>query len=232
MNHTAALVSLATAVPPHQFHQQQILEAARGLMADAIRNSKRLRACSPTPASAIATASSRWNGISNGAAGRIARRPFWKARRRCSSTSRKRRWRVPISAAEDIDTVVTVCSTGIATPTLEARVAGRMGFRSRCLARAGVRPRLRGRRVRTVDRCPSRAITARQQCADGRARALHACGPPRRTEQGQYRRRQPVRRRRRCCGAARRRRRRHAGRSVRRKALARYARHHGMERRS
>ena len=30
----------------------------------------------------------------------------------------------------DIDTVVTVCSTGIATPSLEARVAGRMGFRS------------------------------------------------------------------------------------------------------
>src|SRR4051794_29530013 len=32
--------------------------------------------------------------------------------------------------AGDIDTVVTVCSTGIATPSLEARVAGRMGFRS------------------------------------------------------------------------------------------------------
>jgi len=30
----------------------------------------------------------------------------------------------------DIDTVVTVCSTGIATPTLEARVAGKMGFRA------------------------------------------------------------------------------------------------------
>jgi alkylresorcinol/alkylpyrone synthase len=30
----------------------------------------------------------------------------------------------------DIDTVVTVCSTGIATPSLDARVAGRMGFRS------------------------------------------------------------------------------------------------------
>jgi alkylresorcinol/alkylpyrone synthase len=30
----------------------------------------------------------------------------------------------------DIDTVVTVCSTGIATPSLEARVARRMGFRS------------------------------------------------------------------------------------------------------
>jgi alkylresorcinol/alkylpyrone synthase len=33
-------------------------------------------------------------------------------------------------AAHDIDTVVTVCSTGIATPTLEARLASRMGFRS------------------------------------------------------------------------------------------------------
>jgi alkylresorcinol/alkylpyrone synthase len=33
-------------------------------------------------------------------------------------------------SAGDIDTIVTVCSTGIATPSLEARVAGRMGFRS------------------------------------------------------------------------------------------------------
>lgn len=32
--------------------------------------------------------------------------------------------------ASDIDTVVTVSSTGIATPSLEARVAGRVGFRS------------------------------------------------------------------------------------------------------
>ncbi len=33
-------------------------------------------------------------------------------------------------SASDIDTVVTVCSTGIATPSLEGRVARRMGFRS------------------------------------------------------------------------------------------------------
>src|SRR3982074_1687982 len=32
--------------------------------------------------------------------------------------------------AGDIDTVVTVCSTGIATPTLEARVAGKLGLRT------------------------------------------------------------------------------------------------------
>ena len=33
-------------------------------------------------------------------------------------------------SADEIDTIVTVCSTGIATPSLEARVAGRLGFRS------------------------------------------------------------------------------------------------------
>ena len=32
--------------------------------------------------------------------------------------------------ASDVDTVVTVCSTGIATPSLDARVHRRMGFRS------------------------------------------------------------------------------------------------------
>jgi len=32
-------------------------------------------------------------------------------------------------SASEVDTVVTVCSTGIATPSLEARVAGRLGFR-------------------------------------------------------------------------------------------------------
>ena len=56
----------------------------------------------------------------------------------------------------DIDTVVTVCSTGIATPSLEARVAGRMGFRSDVTPRAGVRPRLRRRRLGPVDRGASR----------------------------------------------------------------------------
>ena len=42
--------------------------------------------------------------------------------------------RAPATSANlggaDIDTVATVCSTGIATPSLEARVARAMGFRS------------------------------------------------------------------------------------------------------
>ena len=32
MKHTAALVSMATGVPPHVFHQTQILEAARFIL--------------------------------------------------------------------------------------------------------------------------------------------------------------------------------------------------------
>ncbi len=43
--------------------------------------------------------------------------------------ARKALARADLTAA-DIDTVVTVCSTGIATPTLEARVAREMGFRA------------------------------------------------------------------------------------------------------
>ena len=44
--------------------------------------------------------------------------------------SRARRLARADLSAGDIDTVVTVCSTGIATPTLEARVAGKLGFRA------------------------------------------------------------------------------------------------------
>ena len=70
------------------------------------------------------------NGISSGAAGRSGHRLSWKARNPCSSTSRARRIARADLSAGDIDTVVTVCSTGIATPTLEARVAGKLGLRS------------------------------------------------------------------------------------------------------
>jgi alkylresorcinol/alkylpyrone synthase len=130
MNHTAALVSLATAVPPHQFHQKQILDAARGVMADRYPE--------------FATLSSLF--ANTGIRHRYGVKPMeWYLERRgwpertqaflegaetlFTDVARKALARADL-AAGDIDTVVTVCSTGIATPTLEARVAGRMGFRS------------------------------------------------------------------------------------------------------
>src|SRR6201991_597856 len=130
MNNTAALVSLATAVPPHQFHQKQILEAARGVMADRYPEFETL-------SSLFAN-----TGISH----RYAVKPIeWYLERRgwpertqaflegaetlFIEVARKALARADL-AAGDIDTVVTVCSTGIATPTLEARVAGKLGLRS------------------------------------------------------------------------------------------------------
>jgi alkylresorcinol/alkylpyrone synthase len=129
MNHTAALVSLATAVPPHQFHQQKILEAAHGLMADRYPE--------------FETLSSLF--ANTGIRHRYGVKPMeWYLQRRgwpdrtqaflegaealFIEVAQKALVRAYL-AAGDIDTVVTVCSTGIATPTLEARVAGRMGFR-------------------------------------------------------------------------------------------------------
>ena len=129
MNHTAALVSLATAVPPHQFHQQQILDAARGVMSDRYPE--------------FATLSSLF--ANTGIRHRYGVKPMdWYLERRgwpdrtqaflegaealFIEVAQKALARADL-AGSDVDTVVTVCSTGIATPTLEARVASRMGFR-------------------------------------------------------------------------------------------------------
>src|ERR1700758_4412383 len=130
MNHTAALVSLATSVPPHQFHQQQILAAPRGVMTDRYPDFEQL-------SSLFAN-----TGIQH----RYGVKPIewyleprgWPERTKAFlegaealyvDVARKALGHADLSAG-DVDTVVTVCSTGIATPTLEARVAGRMGFRS------------------------------------------------------------------------------------------------------
>ena len=96
MSETAALVSLATSVPPYLFHQNQILEAARRSWPTAIRSSKRFRACLPTPASAIATRVKpmEWYLEPRGWPERT--RPFSKARKPCLSMSRARRSRAPI----------------------------------------------------------------------------------------------------------------------------------------
>jgi alkylresorcinol/alkylpyrone synthase len=130
MNHTAALVSLATSVPPHQFHQKQILEAATSVLAHRYPE--------------FDTLSSLF--ANTGIHHRYAVKPIeWYLERRgwpertqaflegaeglFVDVARKALAQADLEAS-DIDTVVTVCSTGIATPTLEARVAKQMGFRA------------------------------------------------------------------------------------------------------
>ena len=126
----AAIVSLATSVPPHLFHQKQILEAASRLMAERYPQFE-------TMASLFANTGIRHRYGVMPMQWYLERRG-WPERTRAFlegaealfvDVTRKALAQADLSAG-DIDTVVTVCSTGIATPTLEARVAGQLGFRS------------------------------------------------------------------------------------------------------
>jgi alkylresorcinol/alkylpyrone synthase len=130
MNHTAALVALATSVPPHQFHQKQILEAARGVMAGRYPEFETLSALFGNTGirHRYGVMPIEW----------YLERRGWPERTQAFLEGAEKLFvdvagkaiaRAGLGAGE-IDTVVTVCSTGIATPTLEARVARRMGFRS------------------------------------------------------------------------------------------------------
>src|SRR6476619_584132 len=129
MNHTAALVSLATSIPPYQFHQKQILQAAHDLLADRYPQFETL-------SSLFANTGIRHRYGVKPIEWYLERRG-WPERTQAFlegaealfvDVARKAIARADLSAG-DIDTIVTVCSTGIATPTLEARVAGVMGFR-------------------------------------------------------------------------------------------------------
>jgi alkylresorcinol/alkylpyrone synthase len=128
--HTAALVSLATAVPPNVFLQKDVLAAAWEVFGPRLPQ--------------FETLSSIF--ANTGIVKRHGVKPFdWYLERRgwpertkaflegaealFVEAAEKALANAQLSA-RDIDTIVTVCSTGIATPSLEARIAGRMGFRS------------------------------------------------------------------------------------------------------
>src|ERR1700692_4067450 len=128
--HTAALLSLATSVPPHTFLQKDVLAAAWDIFGSRFPDYDRC--------AGIFT--------NTGIVKRHGVKPFewyleprgWPERTEAFLAGAEALF---VDVAEkalanagltggDIDTVVTICSTGIATPSLEARVARRMGFRS------------------------------------------------------------------------------------------------------
>lgn len=127
---TAALVSLATSVPPNVFLQKDVLAAAWDELGPRFPE--------------FATFSSIF--ANTGIVKRHGVKPFdwylkprgWPERTEAFlegaealfvDVAQKALASANLGGA-DIDTVVTVCSTGIATPSLEARVARAMGFRS------------------------------------------------------------------------------------------------------
>src|SRR6202012_195105 len=128
--HTAALVSLATAVPPNVFLKKDVLAAAWDVFGPRLPQ--------------FETLSSIFSNT--GIVKRHVVKPFeWYLERRgwpertkaflegaealFIDATEKALVHAQLTGA-DIDTVVTVGPTGIATPSLEARVAGRLRFRS------------------------------------------------------------------------------------------------------
>jgi len=128
--HSAALVSLATSVPAHTFLQKDVLAAAWDIFGSRFPDYERF--------ASIYT--------NTGIVKRHGVKPFdwyltprgWPERTEAFLEGAEALF-IEVAAkalasagigAADVDTVVTVCSTGIATPSLDARVHRRMGFRS------------------------------------------------------------------------------------------------------
>ncbi|WP_374302627.1 type III polyketide synthase [Paracoccus sp. (in: a-proteobacteria)] len=124
------LLSIAAVVPPHGLSQDDILHEARGLLQTRFAQFERL-----APAFRNAGIDSRhsvvpldWFRQPHGWVDRTAAFAagagslFRDAARKALDQAGLR--------ADQVDVVVTVCSTGIVTPTLEALVARDMGFRS------------------------------------------------------------------------------------------------------
>src|SRR5579872_2390530 len=126
----AALLSLATSVPPHTFLQKDVVDAAWDIFGSRFPDYERF--------ASIFT--------NTGIIKRHGVKPFewyltprgWPERTEAFLEGAEALYldvanKALASAglrASDVDTVVTVCSTGIATPSLDARVHRRMGFRS------------------------------------------------------------------------------------------------------
>ncbi len=126
----AKLLSVATAVPPHCFAQRDIAAAARNLFAGRFGDFDRLARVFES------------SGISR----RFAVRPIewyfeplgWPERTAAYLDgavelfigAAGKALEAAGLGADEVDTVVTVSSTGIATPSLEARAADRLGFRA------------------------------------------------------------------------------------------------------
>jgi len=127
---TVKLVSVATAVPPYCLEQRDVAAAAEKAFGGRYDDFERLSRVFQT------------SGIKH----RYAARPLewyfeplgWPERNGAYLTGADALFIDAASKAlaaagvspADVDTVVTVSSTGIATPSIEARVAGRMGFRA------------------------------------------------------------------------------------------------------
>ena len=130
MSHPVSILSLATHTPPHELSQDTAVEVARALLAETFRDFERM-----TPVFTNAGIQHRqlacpvdWYRDERSFAERTA--VYLDVGLELFITAATRALADAGIAADAVDTIVTVSSTGIATPSLEARALGRMGFRT------------------------------------------------------------------------------------------------------
>lgn len=126
----AALLSVAHALPPHRLLQTDAADAARGAFAHRYAAFERM-----VPVFTTSGIESRytvkpldWYFSALGWPERNA--AYLEGAQHLFVDAATRALAAAGCVAEEVDAIVTISSTGVATPSLEARVAGRMGFRA------------------------------------------------------------------------------------------------------
>ena len=130
MTTSAVLVSLASASPPYSFMQADIGAEARRIFSSRYRDFERLFPVFRNTGIAHrqAVMPMEWYFEDRTWPERTAAYLTGAVDLFCAAAE-KALAQAGLTAAQ-VDTIVTVCSTGISTPSLEARAMGRMGFRS------------------------------------------------------------------------------------------------------
>jgi alkylresorcinol/alkylpyrone synthase len=125
----AAILSLATSVPPHVIRQSDVVDYARAVFSKKYGDFERMATVFET--SGIAKRHfilpADWYLADRGWTERTA--AYLDGASKLFMESAQKALDAAGCRACDIDTIVTVSSTGIATPSLEARVAQAIGFR-------------------------------------------------------------------------------------------------------
>lgn len=126
----ARLLGLATALPPHRFSQAEARAAAAALFAGSFPDLDRLLPLYENSGieqrwSAMPLA---WHARPQGFAARNA--AFVEAADGLLADVAARALATAGREVHEVDEVVTICTTGIATPSLEARLAERIGLRA------------------------------------------------------------------------------------------------------
>src|SRR5580693_391172 len=126
----AALLSLATAVPPPSFLQKDVMNAAWGVFGSRFPDHERFASIFTNTGiiKRYGVKPFDWYLTQRGWPERTA--AFLEGAEALFIDAATKALDAAGLKAIDVDTVVTICSTGIATPSLDARVARRMGFRS------------------------------------------------------------------------------------------------------